>query len=258
LGEILSIAPEFYQLSRLVANNSTGNAAMSSIAIATAAPLEPQLQLRRVEFRSLLAHLSDDAPIVPVDVLVLARGGAISSPPPPQQHRRRRIGDNEDEAVDDQSPLRSAIIAQRRIDALLGHPDASATTAAAAAAAADSLHSHAALADQRGRELAALASRHFERQPLLSAADNGIDVLRSKFSLAKRASLPLDEVLSALQVGLALSVVQAAKVLEHLLAAVPLWISKAQFGANEFVSIKPLSIMSTNAAHDAFLAFYKK
>jgi hypothetical protein len=238
---------------------------MPSIALATSAPLEPQLQSRRVEFRALLAQLSDDAPVVSVDVLALAR--VISSPQ--HHHRRRKIGDHHDDdnaaatavtavtgAVDDQSPLRSAILAQRRIDALLGHPDAAPTTTQGSAA--DSLHSHAELADQRGRELAALAARHFERQPLLSAADTGIDVLRSKFSLAKRASLPLDEVLSSLQVGLAITLMQAAKVLDHLLDAVPLWISKAQFGANAFVSIKPLSKMSTVAVHEAFLEHCKK
>lgn len=253
LGEILAIAPEFYQLSRLTSNSivNSNAALLASLAISTAAPLEPQLQSRRVEFRHLLAQLQEGVDVVPADIVALVRNPLVSSPQINSPRRRRRVGDDETACVDDRSPLRSAVVAQRRIDALLGHPSAGDV---AVDKSDTTLVSHAELADQRGRELAELARRHLERQPLLSAADSGIDVLRSKFSQAKRATLPIDEVMSTLQVGLAITPAQAVTVLGYLLDAVPQWISKAQFGANAFVSIKPLSIMSTNAVHEAFLA----
>jgi hypothetical protein len=253
LGRIMSIAPAFYTVSAL-----NGSAVVS-----TAAPLEAQLRTRRVAFCELLRDLPQIDDVVPVDLQaqLTAAAAAQKSPAKPagvkavlgdahanSPGRRRADVDT----TDDMSPLPSAALAQRRIDALLGHPQSE--SSAAVPGRETSVEAHMAAAEERGRALDALAARHRANQPLLRVADEAIDLLRSHFSMQKRASLPQSEVLSTLCVGLQLKLAQASEVLQHLVKAVPEWLSTAKFGSEWFVSIKPMSIMSTNAAHELFAA----
>lgn len=215
LGHLVAIAPAFYQLSTLNGN----------VVVTTAAPLEAQLQTRRATFCQLLRNLTGD--VTPIDV----------QPKSP--------------AIKRTSPAPSPVRAQERIDALLGHHHHhNDSTTAAVPAATDPLREHIAAAEARGRTLEALAARHRAHRPLLRMADEAIDVLRSHFNMQKRASLPLDEVLSTLGAALDVKREQARAVVEHLAAAVPEWLTRATFRAEEFVSIKPLSQMSTNAVHE--------
>lgn len=191
--------------------------------VTTATLLESQLQTRRATFCDLLRNVSASA-VVPVDV----------QPKSPSAKRA--------------SPAASPARAQERIEALLGHHAQRAQ--AEESSTADPLREHIAAAEERGRTLDALAARARAQRPLLRMADEAVDILRSHFNMQKRASLPLDEVLSTLGVALDVKREQARAVVEHLAKAVPEWLTRATFRAEEFVSIKPLSQMSTNAVHE--------